>query len=58
MTAFPIRPKPDNDPRFTFGLFSDIRDVLSEHGYDISEFDGRDLVNLQQAMFRFLYSED
>jgi len=56
MGAFPITPRPANDDRFTVGLITDIRDVLSEHGYDISEFDGRDMVELQVALFRFLYS--
>jgi hypothetical protein len=39
------------------GLTFDVRDVLKKHGYDMSDFDGMDFLNLQQALFRFLYSE-
>lgn len=52
--AFPIRPLPDDDARFTFGLTSDVAKVLQEHGYP-PVTNGRDLLELQQALYRFLY---
>lgn len=52
--AYPIRPQPEDDPRFTFGLTKDVADVLAEHGYPPIT-DGMDFVELQQALFRFLY---
>jgi hypothetical protein len=57
MSAFPIKQPPADDGRFTMGLTFDVRDVLKKHGYDMSDFDGMDFLNLQQALFRFLYSE-
>ncbi|MFE9127048.1 hypothetical protein ACFYOF_16785 [Streptomyces sp. NPDC007148] len=51
---YPIRPRPHEDSRFTLGLALDIAKVLKEHGY--SEItSGRDLFELQQALFAFLY---
>lgn len=51
---YPISPAPDNDQRFTFGLAKDVADVLEAHGYpEITG--GRDFLDLQQALFRFLY---
>jgi hypothetical protein len=47
-------PRPDNDPRFTYGLLFDVRQVLIDHGYPHVD-NGRDLVNLQLALLRFLY---
>jgi hypothetical protein len=36
------------------GLLADVIQVIAEHGYPkITE--GRDIVELQQALFRFLY---
>lgn len=58
MTAdrqYPITPAPDNDPRFTFGLAKDVADVLETHGYPKITA-GLDFVDLQQALFRFLYA--
>lgn len=52
--AFPIRPEPDDDARFDISLMSDVRDVLIEHGYP-SEWTGFDFVELQQALYRFIY---
>ena len=43
-------------PRFTFGLVLDVADVLERHGYPPVQT-GRDLVDLQQALYRFLYVE-
>jgi hypothetical protein len=54
--AYPIRPKPDEDPRFTFGLTYDIAKVLEKQGYPT--ISGCDFVDLQQALFRFLYIGD
>ncbi len=51
---YPIRPRSDDDPRFTFGLALDVAKVLHEHGYpEITG--GLDFVDLQQALFGFLY---
>lgn len=52
--AYPIRPLPDEDPRFTFGLVRDVAEVLERHGYP-PVVNGLDHVDLQQALFRFLY---
>ena len=46
-------PKIDDDPRFTVGLTLDVVKVLEEHGYPRPE--AVDYVDLQQALFRFLY---
>ena len=53
MTSNYPLPRPDDDPRFTLGLAVDLRDVLTEHGYP--DMTGMDIVNLQQALFGFLY---
>lgn len=57
--AFPIRPKPADDSRFTFGLTIDVAKVLAAHGYpdltDPAAGSGHDIVELQQALYRFLY---
>lgn len=51
---YPIRPRPDDDPRFTIGLGLDVAKVLEEHGYPpVSR--GRDFLELRQALFGFLY---
>jgi hypothetical protein len=52
--VFPL-PVTDDDARFTFGLILDVRDVLTRHGYPPAT-SGDDLVQLQQALFRFLYT--
>lgn len=52
--AYPIAPAPDGDPRFTTGLLLDVAELLEAHGYP-PVTDGRDLVDLQQALYRFLY---
>ncbi|RBM11094.1 hypothetical protein DI005_34880 [Prauserella sp. PE36] len=55
--VFPLpRPESGNDSRFTFGLLVDVRDVLIAHGYPMDQATGRDLVELRQALFRFLYA--
>jgi hypothetical protein len=52
--TYPL-PRPDHDPRFTTGLLFDVRRVLAEHGYpEITS--GGDLVELQMALFGFLYA--
>ena len=49
--------RPADDPRFNLGLLVDVARVLAEHGYpQISE--GRDIVELQQALFGFLYAKE
>lgn len=52
--AYPIRPQPEDDPRFTFGLTRDVATVLESHGYPPITT-GADFFELQQALFRFLY---
>lgn len=51
---YPIRPVPENDPRFTLGLALDVAGVLEQHGYP-RPATGVDIVDLQQALHRFLY---
>jgi hypothetical protein len=53
--AYPLpRPGREPDPRFTNGLVFDVADVLAAHGYP-KVTAGADLVELHQALFRFLY---
>lgn len=52
--AYPL-PQADDDPRFTFGLVLDVAELLVTHGYPRPAA-GADWVELQQALFRFLYS--
>jgi hypothetical protein len=52
---YPIRPQPDDDPRFTLGLTLDVAQVLEQHGYP-PVHNGLDLVDLRQALFQFLYT--
>lgn len=54
---YPIRPAPDDDPRFTLGLVLDVAAVLEQHGYPAVKA-GLDLVDLRQALYRFLYGPD
>ncbi len=49
-------PKPEDDDRFTFGLAADVADVLERHGYPKIQA-GRDLMELQLALFGFLYEK-
>jgi len=52
---YPINPTPGDDPRFTLGLAKEIADVLEAHGYpEITN--GVDFLDLQQALYRFLYA--
>jgi hypothetical protein len=51
--AYPL-PEVDDDERFTFGVVVDVAEVLTRHGYP-KPATGRDLVALQQALYRFLY---
>lgn len=53
--VFPL-PQPENDPRFTIGLLLDVRDVLARHGYPMDRATSWDVVELRQALFRFLYA--
>jgi hypothetical protein len=52
---YPItRPEPGGtDPRFSFGLIIETADALTSRGYP--PLTGADLVELQQALFRFAY---
>jgi hypothetical protein len=51
---FPL-PRPEDDPRFTFGLTLDIAQRITGQGYP--ELTGHDFVQLQQALFGFLYTD-
>jgi hypothetical protein len=57
MTArsYPL-PRPEGDPRFTYGLHFEIGAVLEAHGYP--KLSGTDFVDLGQALFRFLYAAE
>lgn len=52
---YPIKPRPENDSRFTMGLLLDLIEVLKRHGYE--PLSSGDAVALQQAVFGFLYGE-
>jgi len=56
MKFFPLRPLPENDPRFTIELAIDTAAVLEKHGFPKIEAGG-DWLDLQQALFSFLYGE-
>ncbi len=51
------RPTSGEDPRFTFGMFMDVAEVLERHGYPPITT-GRDLLELQMALFRYLYAAE
>lgn len=51
---YPV-PRLVTDSRFTFGLIVDAADALTSRGYP--PLTGLDLVELQQALFRFLYRD-
>ena len=57
--VFPITPRPASDSRFSFGLVLDVARVLAEHGYpdltDPAAGRSRDFVELQQALYRYIY---
>jgi hypothetical protein len=46
--------RPNDDPRFTFGLVLDVVDVFEDHGYS-KVTGGSQLVALQAALFGFPY---
>ena len=52
--VYPMK-APADDPRFNMGLLIDVIKVLTERGYPKVEH-GQDLVELQQALFNFLYA--
>ncbi len=53
---YPVVPaEGDDDPRFTFGLIFDVALVIEDYGYPPIR-SGLDLVDLELALFRFLYS--
>lgn len=56
--AYPLpRPESGNDPRFTFGLQLDVAAVLEKHGFP-KVTNGSDMVDLQMALFGFIYAAD
>lgn len=50
--VYPL-PAPGEDPRFTFGLIHDVAGLLEAAGYP--RLAGLDVVELRQALYRFLY---
>ncbi|MFF4751770.1 DUF6284 family protein [Streptomyces sp. NPDC002514] len=50
-------PAAGDDPRFSFGLLVDVTKVLEEHAYPPVTA-GRDLLELQLALFRYLYAAE
>jgi hypothetical protein len=54
--TYPLPSPGDEDPRFTFGLTSDIGRLLEAAGYP--PITGADHVQLQLALFRFLYAPE
>ncbi len=52
--VYPL-PQPVEDARFAFGLIHDVAKVIEQHGYPPVTA-GLDLVELQQALFGFLYA--
>ncbi|GGO86496.1 hypothetical protein GCM10012280_22760 [Wenjunlia tyrosinilytica] len=56
--AYPVaRSEGDSDPRFTFGLVSNVAKVLQAHGYPPLVV-GADLLELHIALFHFLYGKE
>lgn len=47
--------RPADDKRFNFGVMCRVAAVLTEAGYP--QLSGRDMVDLQSALFRFLYED-
>lgn len=54
MRTYPITPTPEDDERFAFGLVHDAAQLIERHGYPKVE-NGRDLLELQAALYAFLY---
>jgi hypothetical protein len=54
--SYPL-PRLAEDPRFTLGLLADVADVLVRHDYP-RPATREDLTDLQQALFRFLYTDE
>ncbi|MEX5708144.1 hypothetical protein AB1484_07465 [Parafrankia sp. FMc6] len=53
--VYPLDP-PADDPRFTLGLTFDVARLLEQAGYPPIT-SGADLLELQMALFRYLYAE-
>ena len=51
---YPLPAPVTGDERFAFGLMLDVAEVLEKHGYP--KLAVPDMVALQAALFRFLYS--
>lgn len=58
--AYPIAPlgADGNDHRFTFGFVHDVGKVFEEHGYPSIGQRWGDHLELQQALYRFIYLGD
>lgn len=51
---YPITPVPDEDSRFNAGLLLDVARAIEAHDYPRITH-GRDLADLQRALFTFIY---
>ncbi|WP_117215864.1 hypothetical protein [Allorhizocola rhizosphaerae] len=49
-------PRPDDDPRFCFGLAYDVAKVLAAYGYP-PVTSGGDFTHLQQHLFQAIYQQ-
>lgn len=58
--SYPIElADPDgHDPRFTFSLVHEVGEVLTKHGFPGVGESWRDHLELQQALYRFIYVGD
>ncbi len=57
---YPVEPADSggSDGRFTFGLVCDVGEVLARHGFPSIDDSPRDHVELQLALYRFIYVGD
>lgn len=56
--SYPITPIDLDDPRFTFGFVHEVGEVLARHGFPAVGESWRDHLELQQALYRFIYVGD
>ncbi|WP_329789144.1 hypothetical protein V1227_33020 [Lentzea sp. DG1S-22] len=56
--SYPLALTDTNDPRFTFGFVCDVADVLARHGFPSIGNSPQDHVELQLALYRFIYVGD
>lgn len=53
--TYPLPPADEEDARFTIGLVLDVAQVLKSHGYPNPAGNTDDLVELRQALYRYLH---